>query len=282
MNARRSALLAALAPCVEFAMTRKRPARDPADVPGLALRVRADAASPAELMIYGTIGGGGWFSEGISASDVAGLLRDAGPGPIDVRINSGGGDVFDGIAMHTMLARHPGTVTTYVDGIAASAASVVMLAGDRIVAARNGFVMIHDAMTGTYGNADTHDRATALLRTASDNIADMYAERAGEDAAHWRGLMTVNGEDGTWYTGVDALAAGLVDEITAVPDDSDEDPTMAYLAGWVDVLPASIRATLRIPDNDVTEDDIVVTPEQLSAIRWDAREFIEFTKGAFA
>lgn len=240
MNRRQRELLAALQPAVDVALERAKPRRD---VPGLAMHKRVSADAAAELMIYGRIGGGGWFDDGISASDVAAVLRDAGPGPINVRLNSGGGDVFDGVAIHSLLARHPGTVTVYVDGLAASAASFIMLAGDRIVSARNAMIMIHDGMTGTYGGPDTHQRSLDLLHKVSDNIADMYAERAGEDAEHWRGVMRVNGEDGTWYTGQEALGAGLVDELTAVPDDFDEDAMVAgRLSAWSAKLPDKVRA----------------------------------------
>lgn len=238
MNKRRRELLAALTPAVEFGLNQ---AGAPREVPGLAMRARVSAEAPAELMIYGQIGGGFW-SDGISASDVAAALKDAGPGPINVRINSGGGDVFQGVAIHSLLARHAGTVTVYVDGLAASAASFIMLAGDRIVAARNAFVMIHDGMTMTYGNADTHGRAVELLTKVSDNIADMYAERAGEDTAHWRALMTVNGEDGTWYTGQEALDSGLVDEITEPASEEDEDAAVAARLSGHERLPARVTA----------------------------------------
>lgn len=257
MRKRQRELLAALQPAVDVALERAKPRRD---VPGLAMHKRVSAAAAAELMIYGRIGGGGWFEEGISASDVAAALRDAGPGPINVRLNSGGGDVFDGVAIHSLLARHPGTVTVYVDGLAASAASFIMLAGDRIVSARNAMIMIHDGMTGTYGGPDTHQRSLDLLHKVSDNIADMYAERAGEDAEHWRGVMRVNGEDGTWYTGQEALDAGLVDELTAVPDDFDEDAAVAgRLLAWQDKLPDKARQFVseHAPEDDEPDDDDV-------------------------
>lgn len=237
MNKRRRELLAQLAPAVELALGRSKPRPDK---PGLAMHKRPTADAAAELMIYGRIGGGGWFDEGIGASDVAALLREAGQGPINVRLNSPGGDVFDGVAIHSLLARHPGTVTVYVDGLAASAASFIMLAGDRIVSARNAFVMIHDAMTGTYGNGGTHRESADLLDKVSENIADMYAERAGEDVEYWRNLMTEKGEDGTWYTGQEALEAGLVDELTEVKDEEYETATTArHLAGWSALLPAA-------------------------------------------
>lgn len=273
MNKRQREILGALQPAVDLALIQSgyRPDSPPKarSIPGLSMTARISTEAPAELMIYGQIGGGFW-SDGVTASDVAALLRELGPGPVNVRINSPGGDVFQGVAIHSLLARHPGTVTTYVDGLAASAASFIMLAGDRIVAARNAFVMIHDAMTMTYGNGDTHRAAGELLDKVSENIADMYAERAGEDTEHWRNLMTVNGEDGTWYTGQEALDAGLVDELTQVPDD--DDSTDALLAAWTDVLPSKISANLKLPPEPEAE------PE--TAFAWDPAAFLTTMKGA--
>lgn len=254
MNKRQREILAKLQPAAEVALNRQ-PAR-PSSPPGLAMHKRVSADAAAELMIYGRIGGGGWFDEGIGAADVAAALRDAGPGPVNVRLNSPGGDVFDGVAIHSLLARHPGTVTVYVDGLAASAASFIMLAGDRIVSARNAFVMIHGAMTGTYGNAGTHREAADLLDKVSDNIADMYAERAGEDPQHWRDLMDANREDGTWYTGQEAMDAGLVDELTEVPDDEiewDNRRTAGALSAWSKLLPPAAREF--ISDHPVESED---------------------------
>lgn len=237
MNKRRRDILAALMPALEFAHQQTpNPSRALADVPGLHVKA---AASGAELMIYGPIGGG-MFDSGIGAADVAAALREAGPGPIDVRLNSPGGDVFQGVAIHTMLARHNGAVTVHVDGLAASAASFIMLAGDRIVMARNAMVMIHDGMTGSYGNGATLRRAADLLDKVSASIADMYAERAGEDPEHWRNLMTVNAEDGTWFTGEEAFAAGLVDALTETPDEDEEDQVWDRLANWTDRLPSAL------------------------------------------
>lgn len=279
VNKRRREILSALQPAALIAMQRAyKAARIPADaefprrdVPGLAMRARPSAEAPAEILIYGRIGGGGWFMDGISAADVAALLREAGPGPVNVRINSGGGDVFDGVAIHSLLARHAGTVVTYVDGLAASAASFIMLAGSRVVAARNSFVMIHDAMTYTYGNGDTHRSAGDLLDKVSDNIADMYAEKAGEDPPYWRNIMTEHGEDGTWYTGQEAMDAGLVDEITGTEDDDDD--TDALLSGWVDLLPATISANLKLPPEPT---------DQETTARWDPSKLTEILKGVLA
>jgi ATP-dependent protease ClpP protease subunit len=210
--------------------------------------------------------------DGIGANDVAAALRELGPGPLNVRINSGGGDVFDGVAIHSLLARHPGTVTVYVDGLAASAASFIMLAGDRVVSSRNAMVMIHDAMTGTWGNRAAHERAMGLLDKVSDNIADMYAEKAGEDVEFWRGRMLENGEDGVWYTGQEALAAGLVDEL--VEPGEDDEKVDDYLQGWVNILPKEIAARVQ---NSVREH-----VETKPAVEWDRAAFANLMKEVFA
>ncbi len=273
MNKRQRQILAQLQPAVDEALSRSKPRTD---VPGLALHPRAALDGPAELSLYGTIGGGGWFNDGISASDVAAALRDAGPGPINVHLNSGGGDVFDGVAIHTLLARHPGTVTVYVDGLAASAASFIMLAGDRVVSARNAMVMIHDGMTMTYGGPASHQRSMDLLTKVSDNIADMYSEKAGEDAEHWRALMSVNGEDGYWFTGTEALDAGLVDELTQVPDDEDAENVARALVGWSQhprvsaYLAAHPIAELDDEDDDQSPADPEPEPEPAEDVDDDA------------
>jgi ATP-dependent protease ClpP protease subunit len=273
MNKRTREILAALQPAADVALQRAKPRTD---VPGLAMHARVSAEAPAELTIYGTIGGGGWFNDGISAADVESQLRAAGPGPINVRLNSGGGDVFDGIAIHTLLARHAGTVTVYVDGLAASAASFIMLAGDHIVSARNAMIMIHDGMTMTYGGPASHQRAMDLLTKVSDNIADMYAERAGEDPEFWRAAMSVNGEDGTWYTGQEALDAGLVDELTTVPDDEDVQNVAKALTGWSGIggrvsaflaehpVTDCIYDEQHVPDDDVSRETSADEPEPVT------------------
>lgn len=277
MNKRRRGLLAALDPAVQFAMQR---ASNSARPPGLAVRPRAEADAPAELMVYGRIGGGGWFDEGITGADVADALREAGPGPLTVRINSGGGDVFDGVAIHSLISRHPGHVTVTVDGLAASAASFIMLAGDTIRAPKNVFVMIHDAMTFTYGNADTLRSAAGLLDQVSGTIAEMYADRAGEDAAFWRERMTENGEDGTWYNGAEAYDAGLVDEIitSAKGEDDDLDASvMKHLDGWRDLLPTAIAAKIKLPPELGEHSGGPIDPIRLN---WDVATFKEVLKGA--
>lgn len=277
MNRKRREFLTALAPAAAFAKQQAPKAR--ADVPGLHLVNRIANEAPAEIMIYGQIGGGFW-SDGISASDVAAALQQAGPGPLHVRINSGGGDVFQGTAIYSLLSQHPGLVTVDVDGLAASAASVIMLAGDLIRAPKHAFVMVHDAMTMPYGNAKTLRRSADLLDQVSDVMAEMYADRAGEDVEHWREVMTRNEEDGVWFTGAEALDAGLVDEIMTVT--SGEDPVTedelvaARLDGWQDFLAPQARAFLE-------QHRPAPEPDNVPAhVAWDHQALIESLKGVLA
>lgn len=281
MNKRKRAILSALEPAVSFALQNAAPSRALGDVAGLAVRARVSAEAPAEIMIYGRIGGGGWFDEGISANDVAAALREAGPGPINVRINSGGGDVFDGVAIHSLLARHPGTVTTYVDGLAASAASFIMLAGERVVASRNSMVMIHDAMTGVFGAKARLARALELLDKVSDNIADMYAEKAGEDVEYWRAKMEENGEEGVWYTGQEALVTGLVDDITG-DEEEDDERVDNLLSGWVNMLPTPVAERVSNAHKINTDEPVSDAPQVPAPVALDADALKEIMKEVFA
>lgn len=141
---------------------------------------------------------------------------------ITVQINSPGGDVFDGVAIHTALAASKAHVTTFITGVAASAASFIAMAGDTIRMARNATMMIHEASGLTWGNKRDHAKQMELLGKLDGNIADMYAMQAGGTIEQWMTAM----EAETWYTGKEALAAGLVDEITD-PDDDEDEPAAA-------------------------------------------------------
>jgi ATP-dependent protease ClpP protease subunit len=179
--------------------------------------VRNDAAAgPTRVDVYDDIGGGGWFGGGISASDFVAQLADI-DGDVEVHINSGGGDVFDGIAMYNALAGRSGTVTTVVDGIAASIASIIAQAGQSRVIAPGAMMMIHDALSLCIGNAGDMRETADLLDQVSDNLASVYASRGGTAKA-WRAAMQAE----SWYTAQDAVDAGLADKLAerpAAPDD---------------------------------------------------------------
>jgi ATP-dependent protease ClpP protease subunit len=154
---------------------------------------------------------------GVDASEFNRQLQAVGQRDLTVHINSPGGDVFDGIAITNMLRAHPGNVHVVIDGHAASAASFIAMAGKTVTAMPNSMVMIHDASGMCFGNeAETRDMAD-LLGKVSQNLASIYAGRAGGTADEWRAAMKAE----TWYTADEAVEAGLADRVgdTDTPSD---------------------------------------------------------------
>jgi ATP-dependent protease ClpP protease subunit len=190
-----------------------------------------NAADPdeAEVMLYDEIGG--WF--GSTADELVAELKGITAPRMRVRINSPGGSVFEGIAIANALRAHPARVTVQVDSVAASIASVIAMAGDRIEMAPNSMLMIHDASGVCMGNAADMDEMSELLDLISDNIADAYAARAGGTREQWRARMQAE----TWYLPEDAVANGLADEALTVPKtgtpvEPAEDPEPDMARAW--------------------------------------------------
>jgi len=152
--------------------------------------IKFRAADPgAEIIIYGDIG---WDITAKEFSDELKALGDVEH--ITVRINSFGGDVFDGVAIYSRLIDSGAKITVYVDGIAASAASVIAMAGTEIHIAEAGFVMIHDAWTMTRGNAADLKKTAARLEAVSEQIAGIYQRRTGADMEKIREMMAAETE----------------------------------------------------------------------------------------
>ena len=167
-------------------------------------RIQAQADGPALIHLYDEIG-----YYGITAQDFIRELAGM-DGPVEVHINSPGGDVGDGYAIYNSLVSRPG-VTTVVDGMADSAASVVMMAGERRLMAPASSMMIHDAWVNFAGNAADMQSMAKRLETNSGLVAEVYAATAGGTAEFWRGLM----REQTTFGPQQALDAGLITGITA-------------------------------------------------------------------
>lgn len=175
------------------------------------VRNTADQGAPTRVDIYEEIGGS-WFG-GVTAVDFVAELA-AIEGDLEVHINSPGGDVFEGLAIYTAIAQRPGNVTTIVDGLAASAASFIAMAGKNRIIAPGAMMMIHDAAGLCMGNASDMRELADLLDKVSDNLAGIYAENATQPT-DWRAAMKAE----TWYTADEAVAAGLVHKLAQRPAD---------------------------------------------------------------
>jgi ATP-dependent protease ClpP protease subunit len=176
-----------------------------------------NAQDRAVINIYDEIGD----LFGLSANEFVNDLRAINTPDIELHINSPGGIVFDGIAIYNALRQHPANVHVIVDSIAASIASVIAMAGDRIEMAQGSQMLIHDAHGACIGNASDMTQMSELLAKQSDNIANIYANRAGGDVADWRQRMQAT----TLYLAQEAVDAGLADGLLG--DDADLAPMAA-------------------------------------------------------
>ncbi len=221
-----------------------RPVSLPRPSSGVAslLRVQALTNNEAELLIYGPIGED-WWSESVTAKQVVEQLGVTTATMIRVRINSEGGSVQDGLAIHNALQRHPARIVVTVDGLAASIASLIAMAGDEIVMPVNTLMMIHAPWAYAGGNADDLRQAVAMLETYERAMATSYAARSGQsiDAV----LALLRDYRDHYYTASDAVAAGYADRV-----DDDHAPLSAdahAARSHVDALVRHLALTAHAP-----------------------------------
>ncbi len=194
---------------------------------------------------------------GISAEAFARELR-AMAGDVELRINSPGGDVFAARAMAQAMREHQGKITAYVDGVAASAASLLAVSASETVMAPGSMMMIHEAWTIALGNKGDFLATAALLEKIDASIVETYQAKAGGEPAEWAALMAAE----TWYTAAEAVQAGLADRVA-------EDKPAAAQAAWdlgvYDNAPAGqVQAQAQAPE-PAPEPAPVLEPVQAEA-----------------
>ena len=146
----------------------------------------------------------------MTAKRIAAALRSIGPDkPVTVNINSPGGDMFEGVAIYNMLREHKGHVTVKVLGMAASAASIIAMAGDTVQIARSGFLMIHNCWGIGIGNRHEFARLSKEMEPFDRAMADIYAARVSGEIDDMAALMDAE----TWIGGSDAVDQGFADEL---------------------------------------------------------------------
>lgn len=197
--------------------------KPPTDAPGNHALVRAEVSttdsSEATLYLYGPIDSWGGFW-GISAQEVATALAElpAGTSQITMRINSPGGEVFEAVAIMNLLRDHDARIVARVDGLAASAASFLAASADETIMGGNTELMIHDAWGIAMGNAADMTAYANLLDKTSNDIADVYAAKAGTDRETMRAYML----EEKWFSADEAVAAGLADSVNTGKADEEE------------------------------------------------------------
>lgn len=184
---------------------------------------------------------------------------------VTLEINSPGGDVYAGAEIYTKLRAYEGKVTANIVGMAASAASVIAMAGDHVAISPMGQMMIHNASAGITGNAADHKHLADVLDGVSAQIADSYAARSGKSAVDFQALMAKE----TYFTAKEAVEQGLADEIMF-----EDDEAPAAVAGF-GILPTAVLDKARKlmgteQDEPISKTHVTLNAEAVAQIVKDA------------
>jgi ATP-dependent protease ClpP protease subunit len=164
--------------------------------------------SNGKIMLFGDVGDT-WSGDCFTPGDVARALADNGDGDATVHLNSGGGIATDGMAIFSLFKAHPGKVNIVIDGVAASAASLIAMAGDTRTMRNGAMMMIHDPATITVGNVAAHEKNIATLDKLAANYAGVYGRASGKTPEAARTIMKAE----TWLTADEAVAQGFATAI---------------------------------------------------------------------
>ncbi|ORM64531.1 peptidase S14 [Pantoea rodasii] len=217
-------------------------ARENRDLPSSAMDrwnggIKAAKQSENSISVFDVIGAD-WYGDGVTASRIAAALRSIGGADVTVNINSPGGDMFEGLAIYNLLREYEGKVTVKVLGLAASAASIIAMAGDEVQIGRGAFLMIHNCWVYAMGNR--HD----LQQIASDMVPfdkamnDIYGARTGLDTATIDAMMDAE----TYIGGSDAVDKGFADRLLSADEIADDDDSPAAALRKLDAMLAKTDA----------------------------------------
>ena len=193
--------------------------------------VRNEETGASEMYLYGAIAESTWFENDITPAMFRSELQKHS-GDVTVFINSPGGDMFEGLAIYNLLREYEGHVTVKVLGIAASAASIIAMAGDDIQIGRGAFLMIHNCWLYAMGNRHDFAELAQSLEPFDTAMADIYAARSGLDFAAVQKLMDAE----SYIGGSDAVAKGLADSLLSADAVSDGDESPAAALRKLDAL----------------------------------------------
>jgi ATP-dependent Clp protease protease subunit len=187
-------------------------------------------------------------SGNLSSAHIQTQLTAAAGADVEVHISSVGGSAFDAIAIYDLLKKYPGKVTTYIDALAASAASVVAMGGRQVVMSKYALLMIHKPMVGTGGNADELLKDVQMLNVVQERLAQIYMDKSGLDGVTVNSLIN----SVTWMTADQALDLGFIDQIE---DYSTEITNSALIKSYTNTAPAvyqrCINKILNINNNSM-------------------------------
>ncbi|WP_312181320.1 head maturation protease, ClpP-related [Pantoea sp. CTOTU46764] len=173
-----------------------------------------------------------WWGDGVSANRIAGALRSLDGEDVTVHINSPGGDMFEGLAIYNLLREYHGKVTVKVLGLAASAASIIAMAGDEVQIGRGAFLMIHNAWIVAAGNRNDFREYANYLEPFDKAMADIYAARSGMPVEEIQSLM----DKESFIGGGDSVAKGLADALLSSDEITSDDESPAAAIRKIDAF----------------------------------------------
>ena len=207
---------------------------------GKPFQIRSESATKAEIIIYAPIGQSFW-EESVSAKDFSDQLNKLEPtvNEISVRINSPGGDVFDGIAIYNRLKQHKAKKIIYIDGLAASIASIIALAGDEIIIGEGALYMVHLPWTFAWGNRMDFDNVTNRLMDVEEQLINIYAKKTKLDKSEIRAML----EAETWMDADQAIEKGFVDKKA---EDSLPIAASIFDKQWINKKPKTYKSETKV------------------------------------
>ncbi|WP_256849902.1 head maturation protease, ClpP-related [Pantoea sp. Fr-CA_6] len=217
-------------------------ARENRDLPSSAMdrwngSIKAAKSDDNSISVFDVIGAD-WYGDGVTASRIAAALRSISGADVTVNINSPGGDMFEGLAIYNLLREYEGKVTVKVLGLAASAASIIAMAGDEVQIGRGAFLMIHNCWVYAMGNRHDLQQIAADMVPFDKAMNDIYGARTGLDAVTIDAMMDAE----TYIGGSDAVEKGFADRLLAADEIADGEDSPAAALRKLDAMLAKTDA----------------------------------------
>jgi ATP-dependent protease ClpP protease subunit len=220
------------------------------------LRVNAATDDSAEVLVYGEIGG---YWDGISAEDFVKEIGALRTETINLRINSPGGSVFDGVTIYNAIAQHPARIIVHIEGVAASIASIIAMAGDEIRIGESANVMIHKPWSLALGDAEAMRKEASVLDKLEDGLLAIYAARTDRPVGELRPLLAAE----TWFRGQEAVDQGFADIVVAAKTKA---AARMPLLNLYQRTPVDLRSAARSAQAAVVDPDEIQDPRAFEAM----------------
>lgn len=222
-------------------------------------KIKQKTQNSADIYIYGDIYDSWWDNESNSAISLKDKLLQLGEiSEINLHINSLGGDVFEGIAMFNLLKQHQANVNVYIDGVAASIASVIAMAGDTIYMPKNAMMMIHNCWSYACGNSKEFRKLADDLDKIMESSIESYMSKINISKEELKELL----DNETWLTAQECFDMGFADELLPMSDDIEQSASKSIM----DLVQENRRLNMKVKQSEEDETIVDVSEESIEKI----------------